>query len=149
MTEQVPNVIYSGLPDCGVLFKTDIPKEALRTQNNILFSSMGQYVIDRVKLVVQLKKNDYPVYYFNLPKGMFDTIDAGRGQLRLTMTFTDYRNVKNGEVVINGFVQTFNTKEYVYQAIIDPGILTPGPNTIQIAPHVDTLDVAEVKIELV
>lgn len=150
-TLELPNVLFNGYADCGVLFKTDVPKEYLREgENTVIFASQGgEFVIDRIKMVIRLKQNDYPTYYFNLPAEMYDGLDAGSSHLRLTLTFTDYRNVKTGEIVINGFVQSFSTKEYAYQAIIDPGILTPGPNTIQIAPHVDKLDVAEVKIELV
>jgi hypothetical protein len=148
-TREVPNIIYSGMPDCGVLLRMDVPRETIRTTNYVQFQSDGQYIVDRIKLVNKIRQEEYPVYYFNLPREMFDTLDAGRGQLRVTLTFTDYRNVKTGEVVVNGFVQSFSTKEYVYQAVIDPGILTPGPNTIQIAPHADKLDVAELKIELV
>ncbi len=150
-TQEVPNVLYNGFPDCGVLFKTDVSKSNLRAgENKVLFASEGgSYIIDRIKLVVRERQQEYPIYYFNLPKNMYDTLDAGRGQLRLTLTFTDYRNVKSGEVVVNGFVQSFNTKDYAWQAVIDPGVLTPGPNTIMVAPHVDRLDVAELKLELV
>jgi len=148
-TQAVPNLLFTGVPDCGVLFKVDVPREALGKENRLFFSADGQYILDRIKLIVKLKQNDYPVYYFNIPKDMYDLVDQGRGQVRLTMTFTDYRNVKTGEVVVNGFVQSFSTKDYVYQAVLDPGILTPGPNTVQIAPHVDKLDIAELKIELV
>lgn len=150
-TQEVPNVLYSGYPDCGVLFKTDVAKEQLRVgENRVLFASQGgQYVIDRIKLVVRQREQEYPVYYFNLPREMYDTLDAGQGQLRVTMTFTDYRNDKTGEVVVNGFVQSFGTKDYAWQAVIDPAILTPGPNTIMVAPHTDRLDIAELKIELV
>jgi hypothetical protein len=150
-TTEVPNVLYSGFPDCGVLFKTDVSKEQLRQgENHVLFASQGgQYVIDRVKLMVRLQEQEYPTYYFNIPKDMYDTLAVGQGQLRVTMTFTDYRNDKVGEVVVNGFVQSFATKEYAWQAVIDPGVLTPGPNTIMVAPHADRLDIAELKIELV
>ena len=150
-TLTVPNVLYTGFVDCGVQFKTEVPKASLRDgENRILFASeSGQYVIDRVKLAVRLREEDYPVYYFNLPREMYDTLDLGRGQLRLTLTFTDYRNEKRGEVVVNGFVQSFQSAEYAWQAAIDPGVLTPGPNTIQVIPHVDRLDIAELKLELV
>jgi hypothetical protein len=150
-TREVPNVLYSGLPDCGVMFKTDVAKEHLRIgENRVLFASEGgSYVVDRAKIVIRLKQSDYPIYYFNLQRDMYDALDAGHGQLRMTITFTDYRNTKTGEIVVNGFVQSFATNEYAYQAVLDPGVLTPGPNTIQIAPHVDKLDVAELKIELV
>jgi hypothetical protein len=147
-TREEPFVAYSGIPDCGVQLKADVPPELLAPSNVVMFSSPGEYVIDRVKLVTRLQENEYPVYYFNLPRDMFDSLDAGPAQLRLTLTFADYRNVKTGEIVINGFVQTFSTQEYAYQAVIDPGILTPGPNTISVTPRVDRLDLAEIKIEL-
>ncbi len=150
-TQEVPNVLYSGFPDCGVLFKTDVSKDQLHVgENRVIFASQGgQYVIGRTKLVVHLKEQDYQTYYFNLPRDMYDTLDAGHGQLRITLTFSDYTNVKSGEVVVNGFVQSFSTKDYAWQAVIDPGVLTPGPNTIKLAPHADRLDVAELKLELV
>lgn len=150
-TIQVPNVLYNGFVDCGVMFRSDVPKEFLKTgENKVLFASQGgQYVVDRISMDVKLKQQDYPVYYFNLPRQMYDVLDAGTNQLRMTMTFTDYRNVKSGEIVINGFVQSFSTPDYVYQAAIDPGILTPGPNTVQVIPHIDRLDIAELKIELI
>lgn len=150
-TEEVPNIVFNGLPDCGVLFKTDVAKEQLlKGENLLIFASQGgEYVVDRIKVIVRMKQNDYPIYYFNLPREMYDSVDIGEAQLRLTITFTDYRNQKDGEVVINGFVHAFHTQDYAYQAVIDPGTLTPGPNTIQIIPHIDKLDVAEVKLELV
>ncbi len=151
-TFTVPNILYTGLVDCGVRFKTDVPKEYLRVGENRLFMAAvqgGQYVVDNIKLTLEMRQSDYPVYYFNLPMEMYEGIDLGYGQLVLTMTFTDYRNVKSGEVVVNGFVQSFSTQDYVWQAVIDPGIINPGPNTIQIAPHVDRLDVAELKLEIV
>jgi len=150
-TQEVPNVLYNSFPDCGVLFKTDVAQEQLRVgENRLLFASQGgQYIIDRIKLVVHERVQEYPVYYFNIPKDMYDALDAAHGQLRVTMTFTDYRNEKTGEVVVNGFVQSFATQDYAWQAVIDPAILTPGPNTIMVAPHADRLDIAELKIELV
>ncbi len=150
-TLEVPNVLYTGNVDCGVLFQTDVPREDLRLgENRIVFaSSGGQYVIDRAKLIVGFKQNDYPIYYFNINPEMYDSVDKGHGALRLTLTFTDYRNDKQGEVVVNGFVQSFETREYAYQALIDPSIITPGPNTIQVIPHADKLDIAELRVELI
>lgn len=150
-TEELPNVVYSGLPDCGVVLRSELSKDMFRVgENRVLFASQGgEYVISRAKVVLKLKQDDYPVYYFNLPREMYDSLDVGRGQLRVTITFADYRTSKAGQIVLNGFVQSFRTNEYAYQAVVDPGILTPGPNTIQVIPAIDRLDVAEVKIELV
>ncbi|MDD9953931.1 MAG: hypothetical protein OXR66_06360 [Candidatus Woesearchaeota archaeon] len=149
-TVQVPNILYSGHVDCGVLFKTDVAAEYLHLgENRLLFASDGgQYVVSRVKVISHLRENDYPVYYFNIPPDMYDVIDHGQQALRLTMAFPDYRGIKSGEVVLNGFVQSFHTPDVGYQALLDPAIITPGPNTIQIVPHVDKLDVREMRIEL-
>lgn len=150
-TIEIPNILYTGNVDCGVLFETDVPREHLRLgENRMLFASNGgQYVIDRIKLVVHLKQDDYPVYYFNVNPEMYDSLDAGRGAMRLTLTFADYRAIKRGEIVVNGFVQAFESRDYAYQALIDPSIITPGPNTIQVIPHVDKLDIAELRVELI
>ncbi len=149
-TIQLPNTLYTGFVDCGVLFKTEVPREFLQQGvNTMLFASDGgQYVIDRIKLLVYLPENDYPVYYFNLAPDMFDALDQGASVARLTLNFADYRVLKRGEVVINGFVQSFETNDLGYQALIDPAILTPGPNSIQVIPRVDALNVAEVRVEL-
>ncbi|MBR9700712.1 cellulose biosynthesis cyclic di-GMP-binding regulatory protein BcsB [Candidatus Woesearchaeota archaeon] len=151
MSRVIPNLLYTGFIDCGIRFTTDIPKDFLREgENRLLFASDGgQYVVDRIKVVVEMTENDYPVYYFNLPRDMFDIVDAGERFIRLTMRFADYRNVKSGEVIIDGFVQSFSTQDIYYQAIIDPAILNPGPNTIQVIPHIDRLDISELRIELV
>lgn len=150
-TLEVPNLLYTGFVDCGIQFKTEVPKSSLRAgENRLLFAAQGgQYVVDRIKLIVRLKAEEYPTYYFNLPRELYDTLDLGRGELRLTMTFSDYTTEKRGEVVVNGFVQSFRTSDYAWQAIIDPAVLTPGPNTIQITPGVDRLDIAELKLELI
>lgn len=144
-------LIYSGYPDCGILNRLDLSKDTLKAGDNrlVFASDQGSYLLDRIEVTSHLKEQDYPVYYFNLPLDMYEPIEFGDAQLLLTLRFADYRAEKRGEVTINGFVQTFEADEYVYQAALDPNILLPGPNTIQIIPHVDELNVAELRIELV
>jgi len=144
-------LIYSGYPDCGILNRLDLSKETLRSgDNRLLFvSDQGSYLLDRIEVTSHLKEQDYPVYYFNLPLDMYEPLEFGDAQLLLTLRFADYRAEKRGEVTINGFVQTFQASEFVYQAAIDPNIILPGPNTIQIIPHVDKLNVAELRIEMI
>jgi len=144
-------LLYNGYPDCGVMNRLDISKETLRAGDNaiVFVSDTGSYLLDRIQVVSYLKEQEYPLYYFNLPLEMYEPIDEGANELILTMRFADYRAEKRGEIIINGFVQSFSSKDYVFQAVIDPGIVMPGPNTVQIIPHVNKLDVAELKIELV
>lgn len=144
-------LVYSGYPDCGVLNRVDLAKENLRLGDNrvVFVSEQGGYLLDRIKVTSYLTEQDYPVYYFNLPLDLYEPLDIGDNQLLLTLRFADYRAEKRGEVVINGFAQTFESGQYVYQAAIDPNIIMPGPNTIQVIPHVNRLDLAELKIEMV
>lgn len=144
-------LIYSGYPDCGVLNKLDLSKENLKPGDNSLtfVSEQGSYLLDRIKVISNLVQEDYPITYFNLPLDLYEPIDYGDAELLLTLRFTDYRVEKRGEIVINGFVQSFATQEFVYQAVIDPAILMPGPNTIQLIPNTNKLDVAEMRIEII
>lgn len=144
-------LIYSGYPDCGILNRVDVAKEFVRLGDNkvVFVSEQGSYLLDRIEVVSYLQEQDYPLYYFNLPLDLYEPLDIGDNELLVTMRFADYRTEKRGEIIINGFVQAFQAGDYVYQAVIDPNILVPGPNTIQVVPHVNRLNVAEVKIEMI
>lgn len=144
-------MLYSGYPDCGVLNQIDVAKETLRagTNNLIFVSEEGNYLLDNIRVVSHLVEQGYPLYYFNLPLDLYEPLDFGDNQLLLTMRFADYRPEKRGEIIINGFVQSFGTQGFVYQAGISPNVLLPGPNTIQVIPHVSELNVAELKIEMI
>lgn len=144
-------LIYSGYPDCGILNKIDLSKEFVRAGDNrvVFVSEEGSYLLDRIQVISYLQEQNHPVYYFNLPLDIYEPLDIGDAQLILTMRFADYRAEKRGEIIINGFVESFQAGEYVFQAALDPNIIVPGPNTIQIIPHVNKLDIAELRIEMI
>jgi len=142
--------VYSGLVDCGVLNKQEISTSMLSPGTNVIsFSSkQGSYLIDRIKLVSHLNQKDYPTYYFNLPQDMFAQTSTFNGRVVMTIRFNDMTSLKSGSVVVNGFQDTFQTQDYYFQATLDPNILQPGPNSINIEPMSEDLHIAELRVEL-
>lgn len=142
-------VIYSGFIDCGVLNKIEISNENIRVGDNAIgfVSDRGAYLLDRIKFISKLKQQATPTYYFNLPINMYEQIRQGYVEVSMILRFADYTSLKQGSVTINGFKQSFNTREYIYQALLDPAILTAGPNSVIISPLGETLSVTELRIE--
>ncbi len=143
-------LLFGGLIDCGVLSTQDVAKDLLNAGDNRIgfTSSQGSYVLDRIKVVSMLKQQDYPVYYFNLPPDMFQQANVFAGRVVLTLRFSDGNTQKRGSVVVNGFRDTFQTSSYYYQATLDPNVLIPNANSIQIIPEGGSLNVAELRVEL-
>lgn len=144
------DVVYSGFADCGVLNKQEIAVDKLNMGTNYLsfISEQGSYLIDRIKIITALDQKDYPTYYFNLPHDMFAQASTFNGRVVMTLRFSDMQSMKRGVVNINGFQDSFETKEYYFQATLDPNILQPGPNSVMLAPTSDKLHIAELRVEL-
>jgi hypothetical protein len=142
-------LLYAGFIDCGVLTRQDVAKELLSTGDNRLgfTSNEGNYLVERIKMISILEQDDYPVLYFNLPPDMFEQANMFAGQVVLTLRFSEGNTVKRGSVIINGFQDTFQTSGYYYQATLDPNILIPNANSIQIIPQ-SSLNIPEMRVEL-
>lgn len=143
-------LVYSGFIDCGVLTRQDIPKEQLSVGSNRVgfSSSQGSYTIDRIKVISQLAKEDYATYYFNLPPDMWQQANVFAGRVILTMRFSEGNTIKRGSVIVNGFQDSFQTQDYYFQANLDPNILIPNANSIQIIPDGDSLNIPQLSVEL-
>lgn len=143
-------LLYAGYLDCGVLTHQDIAKEQLNAgDNSIGFTSHeGSYLVDRIKITSILNNEEPLTLYFNLPPDMFQQANVFAGRVVVTIRFSDMSSEKRGSIVINGFQDTFVTNADYYQATIDPNILTPGPNSIQIIPDGGTLSVPQLRVEL-
>lgn len=145
------NSLYNGFLDCGVLTSQDVAKELLNIgDNRISFtSSEGAYTIDRIKITSLLKQQEYPVLYFNLPPDMFEQANVFAGRVVITLRFSEGNSLKQGSIIVNGFQDTFSTKNYYYQATLDPNVLIPNANSIQIVPQNGALNIPEVKVEMI
>lgn len=144
-------MLYAGLPDCGVTMQLDIPKEYLQPGNNgvMLISDMGSYTVERLRAVSILEEEQHPTFYFNLPPDMFSQVNTFAGRLFLTLRFSEANELKRGVVVVNGYKHAFETRNLWYQATIDPNVLIPNANTLQVLPQGETLHVPELRVEIV
>jgi hypothetical protein len=143
-------LLYAGFIDCGVITRQDIAKELLNAGDNRLgfSSSQGSYTIDRVKVVSVLKQQEYPVFYFNLPPDMFQQANVFAGRVVLTLRFSEGNALKQGTIIVNGYQDSFQTTSYYYQASLDPNILVPNANSVQIAPQGTSLNIPELRVEM-
>jgi hypothetical protein len=143
-------LLYAGFIDCGTLVSEDIAKEMLNAGDNGLSftSDQGSYTIDRVKVISNLKQQEYPTFYFNLPPDMFQQANVFAGRVVLTLRFTEGNSLKQGTIIVNGYQDSFQTNSYYYQAALDPNVLIPNANSIQIAPQDASLNVAELRVEM-
>jgi len=71
------------------------------------------------------------------------------GRVLLTLRFSEGNQLKRGVVVINGYKHAFETSGFHYQATVDPNVLIPNANALQILPQDQKLEVAEMRVELV
>lgn len=142
--------LFAGFIDCGVLTRQDVAKTLLNAGDNRLgfTSNQGSYTIDRIKVSSVLKQSDYPVLYFNLPPDMFEQANVFAGRVVVTIRFADGNTAKQGAIVVNGYKDTFQTSDYYYQATLDPNILIPNANSIQLIPVNGALNVPELRVEL-
>jgi hypothetical protein len=67
------NIVFSGVPDCGLLRPISfLPQYLVIGENKITFaSSGGNYLIDNIVVKTELKKQSYPVYYFDMKDNIF------------------------------------------------------------------------------
>jgi hypothetical protein len=143
-------LLYAGFIDCGVITRQDIAKELLNAGDNRLgfTSSEGSYTIDRIKVISTLKQQEYPVFYFNLPPDMFQQANVFAGRVVLTLRFSEGNALKQGTIIVNGYQDSFQTNSYYYQASLDPNILVPNANSVQIAPQGTSLNIPELRVEM-
>lgn len=79
--------IYSTIGDCGIYNVLQIGKDAvIPGENSITFSTdQGSYLIDNIKIIMELEELIYPVYYFEMDDDYFtqetDEDDAECGKI--------------------------------------------------------------------
>ncbi len=143
-------LLFAGFIDCGVATRQDIAKTVLNAGDNAISftSSQGSYLLDHIQVTSQLEEGDYPVFYFNLPPDMFEQVNVFAGRIVMTLRFTEGNQAKRGSVIVNGYQDSFQTSSYYYQATLDPNVLIPNANSIQIIPEGAPLHVAQLRVEL-
>ena len=141
--------IYSAVPDCGGGRMTlEFSPAYLRIgENELVFKmSSGDYYLTHITIQSELKTIDFPVYYFELTDEEFNEVDQGDAKVVVKMDFVDYVEEKRGEIILNGHLRGFDTKEISWERDISEEVVR-GNNGIQIRPKT-TLDIRELKVIL-
>lgn len=144
------NEIYSAVPDCDL---TMVPIEfspelVYQGENEIVFrTTKGTFVLSHVVVESELKEVEYPTYYFELSHEQFESVMKERLRARLKIDFVDVVTRKYGNLVFNGHVKHFDTKEVSYALDLSDDVVQ-GNNALKIKPK-KTLDVREIRVDLV
>ena len=126
------NNIYEGVPDCGVPM-IPIP----------LFSDM----MSHVNLEFELKEVDFPVFYFDLSHEEFLDVSKGDKDVRLKLDFVDVVAEKRIDLLVNGKLKSFETKELSYSIDLSDDAVQ-GTNSIKVKPK-KTVDIRELNVDLI
>ena len=144
------NEVYFAVPDCELsLVPIEFsPELVYQGENEIVFrTNKGTYVLSHVLIESKLKEVEYPTYYFELSYEQYQNVINDELRLRLEMDFVDVVTSKFGELVFNGHVKGFDTKEVSFAMDLSDD-LVQGNNALKVKPK-KTLDVREIKIDLV
>lgn len=142
------NNIYSAIPDCGYMnpYVEFAPNYLATGENRIVFKTEeGQYQIEQIKMITDLKEADYPIYYFEIDSDQFEAIEDEEANVNLTIRFADDEDKKEGKIIINGRVIGISQYELDLSENLDKYI-EEGTNAVKIEPE-DKLDISEIKID--
>ena len=142
--------IYDGVPDCDLAFvPIELSPDKINTgENQVVFTAeRGTYVLSHVLIQSQLKKLEFPTYYFKLSADQMKMIHNNQRRLRLQLDFVDVVSRKFGELVFNGDELPFDTPESMLPFDLSSDALE-GNNALKIKPQT-TIEVRELKVDLV
>lgn len=104
----------------------------LQKENNLTFSSSGNYLISDIELRISTKEKQYPIYYFNIDSENVDNVRDGINNAALYVYFSDLER-KQFDVYLNGFKIPIDTSLPMYRTIVNSYIHS-GQNVIFIIP---------------
>lgn len=142
-------VVYESIPDCDLAlipieFSDDLVKEG---ENEVIFhTEKGTYLLSHVLVESKLKELDFPTYYFDLSQERYEDIQNEKLRMRLKIDFVDVVTRKRGELVLNGHVRNFDTKEAEFTIDLSDSAVK-GTNSLKIKPR-KTVEVRELRLDL-
>ncbi|MBI2669379.1 hypothetical protein HYX14_06070 [Candidatus Woesearchaeota archaeon] len=142
-------VLYQAVPDCDLaLVPLEIASDALnKGENEIIFAAgKGTYILSHLIITSKLKEVEYPTYYFELSNEQYQDIKQQNKRARVQLDFVDVIESKMGDVLINGKLQSFDTKESAYTIDVGDEVVL-GNNAIKIKPK-KTLEIRELRVDL-
>lgn len=141
--------VFSGVPDCGMLNNYDIPTGNLNTGvNDILFmTNSGSYLIDQVKVRLELQELSSPLYWFELSDKQIENITEEKSNCNLSIKFVDDDEDKTLDINVNGHMKRIDQKDDKFEYNIN-GWVEEGRNYIKLVPKT-TVDIVSLKIRLI
>jgi hypothetical protein len=142
--------VYSAVPDCGIgRLSMEFPATYLNSGQNDLTMSInrGDYLISLIAIESKLKQIDFPVYFFELSEEQYRSVKNGTKRLVTKIDFIDTIDRKHGEIIINGHISSFDTKDLIIEEDISADI-ERGNNGIKIRPE-RTLYIRQLQVSLV
>lgn len=142
--------LYNAVPDCDLeMIPIEFSPDLVHIgENELVFrATKGTYVLSHVQIKSELEEVDFPTYYFDLSEEDYQDLQSDDLRLRLSLEFVDVVSSKYGDVVFNGHLLHFDTKEV--SLTIDLGEdIERGSNSLKLKPR-KTLEVRELKVDLV
>jgi len=143
--------IFTGVPDCGMLNKIVIDPMLLESGTNYVTfkTDAGSYLVDLIKIVLNLKEASYPLYYFEVNSTERNYIENGTKDAILIIKFVDDTSVvKKADLVVNGHKVRIDQRTKEFTRNINTWILEEDNenNYVQIIPK-DTLEIINLEVK--
>jgi len=140
--------IFSGVPDCDSINRIDIDPYVLNAgTNKVIFKTeKGSYLVDLIKVILELKKASNPVYYFELNETETEEVMNNSKEVLLSIEFVDDNEYKTLDLVVNGHKRRIDQKQESYERDISEWV-EEGNNYIELIPKTD-LEIINLKVEL-
>ena len=141
--------IFSGVPDCGMLNRYEIPVGALDAGiNNVIFmTNKGSYLIDLIKVDLELEELSSPLYWFEVSEGQMRNITDDISDVNLTLKFVDDDENKELDINVNGHMRRVDQEDPFYEKNINSWV-EEGRNYVKLIPKT-TVDIVSIQIELI
>ena len=141
------NLLSSKIPVCGDTERLQFLPEILNTGQNFLKfkTNKGNYIIQAIKVVLFMKNEIHPVYYFELTADQIDALNS-RYELRADFIFDDAGS-KNLEMDVNGHPVQINADKRTYSLNIEPYVVE-GTNSIKLIPKQKGIGVTNLKLQI-
>ncbi|PIN87448.1 hypothetical protein COV12_03775 [Candidatus Woesearchaeota archaeon CG10_big_fil_rev_8_21_14_0_10_32_24] len=141
--------IYHGIPDCDLpMVPIEFGPDVLNVGENqvVLSTEKGTYELSNFFIRSELLDIEYPTYYFEISEEQYTAVTKGNRRIRLSMDFVDVTATKRGNIIYNGHLRNFDTKEVSYAIDVSDDIVR-GNNALKISPKM-MLEIRELKVEL-
>ena len=141
--------VFSGVPDCGMLNRYEIPVGALDAGiNDVIFmTNKGIYLVDLIKINLELEELTSPLYWFEISKDQMENITDDISDVNLTLEFVDDDENKELDINVNGHMRRIDQEEAFYVKQINSWV-EEGRNYVKLIPKT-TVDIVNIKIELI